>query len=151
MTTKSDDAIIAKALEIMLSRLKDADELVSASSPEKTREYLRLKLHHLEHEVFGMLFLDVKNKIIKDEVIFRGSLAHAAVYPREVVKECLFYNAASVIFYHNHPSGDCAPSDADLALTTNLTSALALVDIKVLDHIIFAGYNSYSFAEHGKI
>jgi DNA repair protein RadC len=96
-----------------------------------------------------VLFLDVKNRLIASEELFRGTLTHASVYPREVVKSSLAHNAASVLLAHNHPSGTTEPSNADLTLTQALKQALALVDIRVLDHFIIAGRQAYSFAEHG--
>ena len=102
-------------------------------------------------ESFAVLFLDIKNRLITSEELFRGTLSHASVYPREIVKAALHQNAASIILAHNHPSGSCEPSQADLSLTSTLKQALALVDIRVLDHFIIANPNVYSFAEHGQI
>ena len=101
------------------------------------------------HESFAVLFLDIKNRLIASEELFRGTLNHASVYPREVVKAALSHNAAALILAHNHPSGSCDPSRADIDLTHNLQQALGLVDIKVLDHFIVANPHVYSFAEHG--
>ena len=96
-----------------------------------------------------MLFLDVRNKLIECNEMFRGTLLHTSVYPREIVKAALGNNAASVILAHNHPSGTVDPSNADKTLTRSLKQALGLVDIRVLDHIIVAGSRTFSFAEHG--
>lgn len=121
------------------------------SSPQAVKHYLQLLLGARSHESFAVLFVDVKNRLIASEELFRGSLTHTSVYPREVVKAALGHNAASVIFAHNHPSGTPEPSAADRSLTQALKQALSLVDVRVLDHFIVAGRQVYSFAEHGEI
>lgn len=121
------------------------------SSPAKVRDFLKLAIGHLEHEVFVALFLDAQNRLLVSEELFRGTLTQTSVYPREVVKRALRTNAAAVIFAHNHPSGVAEPSRADEMLTTNLKQALALVDVRVLDHLIVAGRTTMSFAERGLI
>jgi DNA repair protein RadC len=121
------------------------------SSPEAVRLYLRLHLGRQGHESFVVLFLDVKNRLIASEEMFRGTLTHASVYPREVLKAALARNAAGVILAHNHPSGVAEPSDADLLLTRSLVQALALIDVRVLDHFVVAGTQVHSFAEHGQL
>jgi len=98
-----------------------------------------------------VLFLDVKNCLIAAEELTRGTISHANVYPREVVKAALTHNASTLILAHNHPSGEVEPSKADLLLTKRLQQALALVDISILDHIVVAGRHTYSFAEHGRM
>lgn len=118
-------------------------------APGAVRDYLRLKLGDLPHEVFMGVYLDAQNRVIGDEELFRGTLTHTSVYPREVVKRALAHNAASVILAHNHPSGVAEPSHADEALTRALRDALALVDVKVLDHFVVAGNVTTSFAERG--
>jgi DNA repair protein RadC len=118
-------------------------------SPAAVREYLRITLAQRDHEVFMVLFLDAQNQVIEPEEMFRGTLTQTSVYPREVVKRGLALNAASVILAHNHPSGVAEPSRADELLTRSLREALALVDIRVLDHIVIAGSNATSFAERG--
>ena len=123
----------------------------SLSSPQAVKQFLQLQIGNKQYESFTVLFLDVKNRLISAQELFRGSLSHASVYPREVVKTALSYNAASLIFAHNHPSGSTEPSQADLSLTQTLKSALALVDIRVLDHFIVANNQIYSFAENGQI
>lgn len=145
----SDDEILAKAFEILSTRIKVAD--CSLSSPAAVKKYLVMKTATLEREVFGGLFLNVKNMLIEDVTLAIGSLDSASVYPREVAKTALQLNAAAVIFYHNHPSGTVDPSTADKTLTTGLRSSLALFDVRVLDHIIVAGLNTYSFAENGLV
>jgi DNA repair protein RadC len=113
------------------------------------RDYLRLMFSGKEHEVFVMLFLDAQNRVIDAEELFRGTLTQTSVYPREIVKSALRQNAAAVMFAHNHPSGVAEPSHADELLTQALKQALALVDVKVLDHFIVAGASILSFAERG--
>lgn len=146
---KVDDAVIAQALAILKSRLQDRDELLS--SPQAVRDYLRLQIANKEHEVFVCLYLDVQNRLIACEELFRGTLAQTSVYPREVVKAVLKHNAAAVIFAHNHPSGVAEPSRADEVLTSTLKQALAMVECKVLDHIVVAGTVSLSMAERGLV
>ncbi|MHA7685556.1 RadC family protein [Cupriavidus sp. PET2-C1] len=111
------------------------------------KEYLSTKLAGFEHEVFAVLFLDSQHRLIEYVEMFRGTIDSASVHPREVVKEALRFNAAAVIFSHNHPSGNPAPSQPDKLLTQRLTDALALVDVRTLDHIIVAGNATASFAE----
>lgn len=121
-------------------------------SPAAVRDYLRLKLAALPHEVFWVLLLDAQNRLIVAEELFRGSLTQTSVYPREVVKQALAHNAAAAIFAHNHPSGAAEPSRADELLTRALKDALALVDVKVLDHFIVAGTaQPVSLAERGLV
>jgi len=120
-------------------------------SPDAVRQYLRMHLGRQQHESFLVLFLDVKNRLLARDEMFRGTLTHTSVYPREVVKAALRHNAASVMLAHNHPSGAAEPSEADLVLTRGLVQALALVDVRVLDHFIVAGTHVHSFAEHGQM
>ena len=121
------------------------------SSPEQTRTFLKLELGQLGHESFCILHLDQKHRVLKFEHLFRGTLTNASVYPREVLKAVLDKGTAAVIFAHNHPSGIPAPSTADDDITRRLKDALALIDVRVLDHIIIGGADSYSYAEAGKI
>lgn len=123
----------------------------SLSSPQAVKQYLQLQIGNKQYESFTVLFLDVKNRLISTQELSRGSLSHASVYPREVVKSALAHNAASIILAHNHPSGSADPSQADLNLTQTLKSALSLVDIRVLDHLIVANNTVHSFAENGQI
>ena len=118
-------------------------------SPQQVRDYLVLKLGSLTREVFLVLFLDTQNHLVATEEMFAGTLTQTSVYPREVVKRALHHNAASVIFAHNHPSGIAQQSQADELLTKQLKEALALVDVRVLDHFIVAGNNTLSFLERG--
>jgi DNA repair protein RadC len=139
-------AVLEMARRALGEQMKVADVL---SSPSSVRDYLRLALGHLPHEVFSAVFLTAQNRVIAVEEIFRGTLTQTSVYPREIVKRALAHNAASIIFAHNHPSGEAYPSHADRQLTQTLANALALVDIRVLDHFIVAHGGTLSFAEQG--
>ena len=120
-------------------------------SPQAVRDYLRLKLQDRPHEVFVGVFLDAQNRVLAVEELFRGTLTQTSVYPREVVKRALHHNAGALIFAHNHPSGVAEPSRADEALTQALKQALALVDVRVLDHFVIGAGTAMSFAERGLI
>lgn len=124
---------------------------VTLSSPQAVKHYLQLLLGSKAYESFAVLFLDVKNRLIAAEELFRGTLTHASVYPREVVKAALAHNAASIIIAHNHPSGAPEPSAADQLLTQSLKQALSTVDVRLLDHFVVAGRQIHSFAEHGQL
>jgi DNA repair protein RadC len=128
---------------------EDLSQRTALDSPAQVRQFLSLRLGRLEHEVFVALFLDAQNRLIADEVLFTGTLTQTSVYPREVVKRALAHNAAALILAHNHPSGLAEPSRADELLTAALKAALALVDVRVLDHLVVAGNRSVSFAERG--
>jgi len=119
------------------------------TSPDITRAYLSAHLRGYSYEVFACLFLDNQNRVIKLEELFRGTIDGASVYPREVAKQALHHNAAAVIFAHNHPSGIAEPSQSDQLITNKLKQALALFDIRKLDHFIIGDGAPYSFAEHG--
>jgi len=119
------------------------------TSPEITRAYLSAQLRGYSYEVFACLFLDNQHRVLQFEELFRGTIDGASVYPREVAKKALMYNAAAIIFAHNHPSGINEPSQADRQITDKLKQALALFDIRVLDHFIIGDGKPYSFAEHG--
>jgi DNA repair protein RadC len=145
-------ARLVAAVELVTRALKEKITNGNAlNSPAAVREYLRLKLQSLPHEVFVALFLDAQNRVIEIEELFRGTLTQTSVYPREVVKRALHHNAGAVIFAHNHPSGIAEPSHADETLTQALKQALALIDVRVLDHFIVAGSGVLSFAERGLI
>ena len=131
----------------MESRLQVHD--AALSSPQAVRDYLRLRLANGDCEVFIVMFLNSQSGLIACEEMFRGTLAQTSVYPREVVKAALKHNAATVIFAHNHPSGVAEPSRADELLTQALKQALALVDVRALDHFVVAGNAIISFAERG--
>jgi len=139
-------AVLEMARRALRERLDRGSAL---SSPQAVRDYLRLRLQHRPHEVFGVVFLDAQNRVLAVEELFRGTLTQTSVYPREVVKRALAHNAAAVIFAHNHPSGIAEPSRSDEALTIALRHALALVDVKVLDHFVIGSETAMSFAERG--
>jgi len=143
-------AQFAAAFEILRRSLDEKlKERSALTSPGAVRDYLRFTLGQREHEVFVCIWLDAQHKVISFEELFEGTLTQTSVYPREVVKTALVRNAAAVIFAHNHPSGVAQPSQADELLTRNLKEALALVEVKVLDHFIVAGNQAISFAERG--
>ena len=147
------DAKRAELMAVMeLARRAVAQQLKAREafgSPGDVKQYLQLHLAHKPHEVFAVLFLDAQNRMIAMEELFRGTLTQTSVYPREVVSRALDREAASVVLAHNHPSGTVQPSRADEALTQTLKSALALVDIRVLDHVIVAPGLALSMAEKG--
>jgi DNA repair protein RadC len=121
------------------------------NTPQAVRDYLQLQLGGLNHEVFAVLFLDSQHRLIALEEMFRGTLTQTSVYPREVVKHALTLNASSVVLAHNHPSGTAQPSRADEALTHTLKAALALVDVRVLDHFVVTASQAVSMAELGLV
>lgn len=139
-------SIVELARRVLAEEAATCDALVS---PQAVRDYLRLSLGGRPYEVFIGLFLDSQNRMLAAEELFRGTLAQTSVYPREVVKAALARNAAAMIFAHNHPSGVAEPSRADELLTQALKQALALVDIRTLDHFVVAGSRLTSFAERG--
>ncbi|SEO41693.1 RadC family protein [Vreelandella aquamarina] len=121
------------------------------TQPSQAFEHLQLLLQDYEHEVFSVLFLDSQHRVIRFEEMFRGTIDAASVYPREVLKTALAYNAAAVILVHNHPSGDPEPSDADRRITEQLKEMLELVEIRVIDHIVVGGDQTVSLAERGDL
>jgi len=139
--------VLERANALIAQRFRAGTPVMSA--PDRTREFLVLKLGALEHEIFAALFLDNRNRLIEYVELFRGSIDSASVHPREVVKEALARNAAALVFCHCHPSGVPTPSNADELITQRLKEALALLDIRVLDHIIVAGNQAVSFAALG--
>jgi len=139
-------AVVEMSRRFLAEQLERSDAL---TSPQLTRDYLRAKLRDLPHEVFAVLFLDNKHRVIRFEALFYGTIDSASVYPRVVVKKALERNAAAVIFAHNHPSGIAEPSHADRMITDKLVSALQLIDIKVLDHFVIGDSDIASFAERG--
>ena len=143
-----DDAIISKALEITVSRMKKKGG--KFTTPQTGKDFAALKLRNLEHEVFAVIFLDNRHRLIEYTEMFRGTVDGASVHTREVVKDALKHNAAAVILAHNHPSGEVNPSRADEQITLRLKDALALVDVRVLDHMI-VGETVISLAERGLI
>lgn len=145
---RADNALIRRALRVLEDRLEY--QRPPLHNPEAVRDFLTLRLAELEHEVFFVIWLDPHNKLIGMEELFRGTLTQTSVYPREVVKQALAHNADAVILAHNHPSGLAEPSRADVALTEGLKTALALVDVRLVDHFIVAGAKRpLSFVERG--
>ena len=143
-------AELAAVVELVRrSLVEEAAAGDALTSPQAVRDYLRLTLRARPYEVFVGIFLDSQNRVLASEEMFRGTLAQTSVYPREVDKAALACNAAAVIFAHNHPSGVAEPSRADELLTQALKQALALVDIRTLDHFVVAGSHLVSFAERG--
>ena len=143
----SDDAILQRAEAILAARcVRDGDVV---SSPADAHALIRMRVATLPHEVFGVVYLSTRHRVLGFEELFRGTIDGCSVYPREVAKAALLNNAAAVLFYHCHPSGDPAPSRADELLTQRLRDALALFDIHVIDHIIVGGTEVMSFAERG--
>jgi DNA repair protein RadC len=142
----SGDEVLAAARAVLAQRVRRGAAL---DAPRRTREFLAIRLGTLPHEVFCCLYLDTRHRLIDCVELFRGTIDGASVHPREVVKEALARNAAAVIVAHNHPSGVAEPSQADELITRRLRDALALVDIRVLDHLIVAGPDVISFAERG--
>ena len=141
-----DSCILSTAQRLIARRYRSGSPVLT--SPGRTREFLKLKLGALDHEVFAMLALDNRHRLIEFVELFRGTVDGASVHPREVVKEALRLNAAAVILAHNHPSGIAEPSQADELITQRLRDAQALVDVRVLDHLII-GESVTSFAEQG--
>ena len=131
--------------------IADAKAGVNLSSPASVRDFLRLQLQNRKVEVFVGIFLDAQNRVLEVEELFAGTLTQTSVFPREVVRRALHHNAAGMIFAHNHPSGVAEPSHADETLTQTLKQALALVDVRVLDHFIIGKGATLSFAERGLI
>jgi DNA repair protein RadC len=139
-------AVLELARRAMAQQLREREVF---SSPDAVKHYLQLHLSRHAHEVFAVMFLDAQNRLIELEVLFRGTLTQTSVYPREIVIRALEHEAASVVLAHNHPSGTVQPSRADEALTHTLKAALALVDVRVLDHVIVAPGAALSMAERG--
>ncbi|MDR1967623.1 MAG: DNA repair protein RadC [Burkholderiaceae bacterium] len=141
-------AVLELARRALAEQLKERPIF---DSPAALKDYLQLHLAQRPHEVFAALFLDSRQRLIALEELFRGTLTQTSVYPREVALRALHHHAAAVVLGHNHPSGDVQPSPADQALTHNLKAALALVDVRVIDHMIVAPGNTLSMAEKGML
>jgi DNA repair protein RadC len=139
-------AVFELARRALSQRLKEREAF---HTPGAVKQYLQLQLAHKNHEVFAVLFLDSQNRMLALEELFRGTLSQTSVYPREVVLRALHHQAAAVVLSHNHPSGSVQPSRADEHLTQTLKASLALVDVRVLDHIIVGQGQSLSMAEQG--
>ncbi|CAH1547277.1 DNA repair protein RadC [Vibrio harveyi] len=148
--TAEEQATLALAADILKSKLTISEQ-PALTSPGMVKTFCQHSLAAKEHEVFGVIFLDNQHRVRSTAELFTGTVDAASVYPREVVKKALAENAAAVILYHNHPSGVAEPSQADRRITHRLTDALALVDIKVLDHFVVSFEDVVSFAERGWI
>lgn len=142
----SEDEVIEMAKGILAARFSRNTEISNAAD---VKDYLITAMGNQEQEVFAGMFLDMRHRLISFDILFYGTLGGTAVYPREVVKRAFLYNAAAVIFAHNHPSGVAEPSRADELLTQRLAEALKLIEVRVLDHIVVAGGGTVSFAERG--
>ncbi|OPA89639.1 DNA repair protein RadC [Pseudomonas fluorescens] len=144
---KEEDQLIETALQVLDRRLFTRGPRLQKS--QEVKNYLKLQLAEMEHEVFAVIYLDTAHRLIKFEVLFHGSVDTAVIYPRQVVKRALAHNAAAIIIAHNHPSGCTNPSRADHRLTKRLKETLELMDVRVLDHFIIGEGAPFSFAEHG--
>jgi DNA repair protein RadC len=138
--------VLRAAQRFLASQVKGAELM---ASPSVVKDFLRVRLAALPYEVFAVVHLDAQNRVIDYVEMFRGTVTQTSVYPREVVREAMLRNSASVLLVHNHPSGTTQPSRADEALTQTLKAALALVDVRVLDHLIVGGADILSMAERG--
>jgi DNA repair protein RadC len=142
----SSEAILVAARQVLAHRVRRG---ASLQSPQKAGEYLTMRLGHLDYEVFGLILLDKRHRVIECVDLFRGTIDGASVYPREIVKLALQKSAAACIVYHNHPSGVADQSQADELITTRVKEALALIDVRLVDHCIVGGNQVMSFAEKG--
>jgi DNA repair protein RadC len=140
------DEVFAESARL---RLEMFPKRTAIKKPSEVATLLREQIGHLPHEEFVVMFLDTRHRLIKVETLFRGTIDGATVYPREVVRRALELRAAAVILSHNHPSGDPEPSEADRSITVKLASALSLVEVRLLDHIVVGADRSVSLAEHG--
>ena len=143
------DTVIAVALEILANRHRRLP--FTASNPADTERYVRLRLADCEREHFLALFLDTRHRLIHEEILFSGGIDGAEIFPREIAKAALFCNAAAIVAGHNHPSGDPEPSAADRAVTARIKSALSLIDVRILDHIVVGRSGSVSMAARGMV
>ncbi|KHT26736.1 DNA repair protein RadC [Pectobacterium carotovorum subsp. carotovorum] len=144
--TEREARVINMALALLERRVRKREVM---TSPEDIKAYLRLKLEHMEREVFVVMFLDRKERLIACESLFAGSIANVEVHPREIVRRAISLNAAAVICAHNHPSGNAEPSNADRQITEDLVNALDLIETRILDHIVVGHGEMVSFAERG--
>jgi DNA repair protein RadC len=147
-TPVMDSEIVSAALGILAKRIAKGSII---KNMEDAKKYLAIRFADLQHEVFAIVYLTNRHAVIACDEIFRGTIDGASVYPREVVKTALQYNAAAILIAHPHPSGICEPSQADEAITSRLKAACALVDIRIIDHIVTAGDRAVSFAELGML
>ena len=148
LSETEQSTLIRLAIEVLELRHRPGE---CFDNPKATRDYLQLHLSERKNEVFGVLFLDNKHRLIVNEELFTGSVSSASVYPRVVAQRTLECNASAVIFYHNHPSGDPEPSQSDIHITKRLHSALELIDVRTLDHLVIGSEGTVSFADRGLI
>jgi DNA repair protein RadC len=148
LSADEKQSVVRLALSVLSQRHRRGRLL---TSPARTREYLRLKLGGRNREVFGAVYLDAQHRILEYAELFEGTIDGAAVYPRVVVQRALEVNAAAVVLFHNHPSGVAEPSAADRAITKRLQDSLALIDVRVLDHLVVSAGEVVSFAERGLV
>lgn len=141
----TEQDIIKMAQKLARKRLAKGKDI---TSPDSAREAIKVLMQEHKREVFGVLFLNNKHKVIKFEEVFYGTISECAVHTREIVKLAIKYNSCSIILVHNHPSGDVSPSKSDIAITERIVASLDLIDVRVLDHIIVGADNLYSFAEN---
>lgn len=144
-----EECVIREALEILKDKLYKSSGLLN--NPQLVERYLKLKLARLPYEIFGILHMDSQNRLIHNEELFRGTTNATPIYPREILRSVFQHNTTCVIFYHNHPGGSIYPTNEDKSITKNLVEALKLVDVKVVDHIIVAGVETFSFHNHSLI
>ena len=148
LSRSEKSSVIALALKVLSGRFRRGRCL---NAPQDIQQFLRLKLSGRRNEVFCVIYLDTRNRLIRMEELFHGTIDGAAIYPRVVVQKALDNNAAAVILAHNHPSNNCEPSEADRGITLKLGRALALVDIRLLDHLVVTDGAFVSLAERGWI
>ena len=148
LSKREKSSLVELALDVLSRRYRPGR---SFSSPEDIQGFLRLKLTERRNEVFGIVYMDTRHRLIEMEELFQGTVDGAAVYPRVVLQKVLEKNAAAVILYHNHPSGVAEPSEADRGITLKLSRALALIDVRLLDHIVVTDGSFVSLAERGWI
>jgi DNA repair protein RadC len=146
LTLAEQETVISLAMAVLEARHQPG---ALVASPEDMRRYFALRSMDYKNEAFGVIFLDNRHRMLADEILFRGSLAGAAVHPRVVVQRALEVNAAAVIFWHNHPSGVAEPSRSDESITRSLRGVLGLVDVRVLDHVVVGAAETISLAERG--
>ena len=146
---KYENIVVNKAFAILTKRLNEST--ISFSKLELVEEYLLHKLILEEREIFGAVWIDIKNRLIATEDIALGTLNQVYVYPREILKSALRHNAANVIFYHNHPTGSTVPSETDRMMTANMKGLLKIINVRLLDHIIVSGTKTRSFAKRGEL
>ncbi len=148
LSNAEQSTVVALALKVLSGRFRRGR---TVNAPQDVQQFLRLKLSGRRNEVFGVIFLDARNRLIRIAELFHGTVDGAAVYPRVVVQKALDNNAAAILLFHQHPSGDSSPSEADRGITLKLGRALALVDIRLVDHLVVTDSSFVSLAERGWI